>query len=128
MSEKVNVAVCGLHMRGYPLNMQLMKLGAVFIETAYTAKKYKLYKLMTAPEKPGLIKVTSGGEAIEVEVFSLIYNAAGRFLEMIPSPLGLGKIELENGSSVIGFICESYALEQAEDITAYGGWRAYTLK
>jgi allophanate hydrolase len=26
---------------------------------------------------------------------------------------------------VVGFLCEPLALESAEDITAFGGWRAY---
>jgi allophanate hydrolase len=26
---------------------------------------------------------------------------------------------------VKGFVCEGYAVEEAEDISAYGGWRAY---
>ena len=43
----------------------------------------------------------------------------------IPSPLGLGTIELEDGSTVQGFVCESYATATARDITSFGGWRAY---
>ena len=27
--------------------------------------------------------------------------------------------------TVKGFVCEGYAVEEAEDISAYGGWRAY---
>jgi allophanate hydrolase len=43
----------------------------------------------------------------------------------IPPPLGVGKVELQDGSVVPGFICEGYAAAQAEDITRFGGWRAY---
>ena len=49
----------------------------------------------------------------------------GSFLAGIPAPLGLGKIDLENGEQVIGFSCESHATISAADITALGGWRAY---
>jgi allophanate hydrolase len=49
----------------------------------------------------------------------------GSFLALIPPPLGLGSVELEDGSWVKGFICEPAALAGAEDISAFGGWRAY---
>ena len=31
----------------------------------------------------------------------------------------------EDGGTVKGFGCEGHAVEEAEDISAYGGWRAY---
>jgi allophanate hydrolase len=43
----------------------------------------------------------------------------------IPAPLGIGTVEIEGGRWVKGFICEPYALATAEDVTAFGGWRAY---
>jgi allophanate hydrolase len=39
--------------------------------------------------------------------------------------LTIGKVELEDGSRVSGFICEGYGAEGARDITALGGWRRY---
>jgi len=49
----------------------------------------------------------------------------GSFLAGVSSPLALGKVELEDGERVTGFVCESHALAAAEDITTHGGWRAY---
>ena len=49
----------------------------------------------------------------------------GTFLDGVPAPLGLGSVELADGSWHHGFICEDWALNEAEDITAFGGWRAY---
>jgi allophanate hydrolase len=43
----------------------------------------------------------------------------------IPAPLGIGKVELQNGALIPGFICEGYAASGAADITDFGGWRAY---
>lgn len=123
--SRVKLAVCGLHMRGYQLNYQLQELGAEFVSRTYTGAEYLLYALNTVPPKPGLIKTVEGGQKIEVEVFNISYEGLGKFLEQIPSPLGLGKITLEDGSSVIGFICEPYAIEDATDITSFGGWRYY---
>jgi len=37
----------------------------------------------------------------------------------------LGQVELSDGSSVPGFLCEPAALTDATDITTYGNWRAY---
>ena len=109
MSETIQLAVCGLHMRGFSLNHQLTDLNAI----------------PTFPEKPGLVRCEEGGSSIEVEIFSLTYEALGKFLSMIPSPLGLGKIVLSDATSVIGFICEPYALSDATDITSFKGWRYY---
>jgi allophanate hydrolase len=39
--------------------------------------------------------------------------------------LGIGKITLENGTEVSGFLCEAYAVVGAQDITYLGGWRNY---
>lgn len=42
-----------------------------------------------------------------------------------PSPLAIGTIALEDGTSAIGFLCESAAADAAPDISSYGSWRAY---
>jgi allophanate hydrolase len=47
------------------------------------------------------------------------------FVDSIPAPLGVGKIELQDGEQVLGFLCEAYATDGAADITHLGGWRAY---
>ena len=51
--------------------------------------------------------------------------AFGSFVALIPAPLGIGTITLEDGSTVKGFICEPRAMQGATDITSYGGWRAW---
>jgi hypothetical protein len=52
-------------------------------------------------------------------------NHFGSFVAGIPTPLGIGRIKLEDGSMVSGFICEQGGIEGAEDITDFGGWRGY---
>jgi allophanate hydrolase len=49
----------------------------------------------------------------------------GSFVAGIPAPLGIGKLELADGSVVSGFICEGIAVAGARDITEFGGWRAW---
>ncbi len=51
--------------------------------------------------------------------------AFGSFVALIPAPLGIGTLKLEDGRSVKGFLAESYATEGALDISSFGGWRAW---
>jgi len=122
--DQITVAVCGLHMRGFALEPQMTGLGATFLEEAETAKKYNLYQLATLPAKPGLVRLQEGGASIALELWQMPRSAFGIFTASIPSPLGIGKIELSDGRVVSGFVCEAYAAEEAENITAWGGWRA----
>jgi allophanate hydrolase len=117
------VAVCGLHMRGYPLEQQMLEFGSRFVRETYTAEKYRMVKLPTVPAKPGLIKKEAGGRAFALEVWEMPVASFGAFAALIPAPLGIGKVELTDGTEVPGFICEGYAEAGAEDISAFGGWR-----
>ena len=120
------VAVVGAHLTGMPLNGQLTERGARLVQTTSTAAHYRLYALPnTTPPKPGLKRVTAKGAAIAVEVWDMPVSQLGSFLALIPAPLGLGKVELTDGSWVTGFICEGFALDAAQDVTTHGGWRAY---
>ena len=120
------IAVVGAHLSGLPLNSQLTERGATLRRATHTAAHYRLYALPgTRPPKPGMVRVTQGGAALAVEVWELPRDAVGSFLALIPAPLGLGSVELADGSRVHGFLCEAHALEGAVDITAHGGWRAY---
>jgi allophanate hydrolase len=120
------VAVVGAHLSGLPLNHQLTDLGAVRLAVTETAPRYRLYALPgTTPRKPGLQRVADGGAAIALEVWSLPMDRVGDFLAGIPAPLGLGTLELADGSTVHGFLCEGHALALAQDVTRFGGWRAY---
>ena len=120
------LAVVGAHLRGLPLQSQLQALGARFLREAQTAPAYRLFRLPGAvPAKPGMIRDQEQGQAIAVEIYELSEAAFGAFVQAIPPPLGIGTLTLADGSSVKGFLCEPEALKDAEEITAYGGWRAY---
>ncbi len=126
-SGRIEFAVAGAHLRGMPLNHQLVALGATFVATTHTAAEYRLLALAgTVPPKPGLVRspgVTGGG--IEVEIWSMAENAFGCFVAGLPQPMGIGRVRLADGRDMPGFICEPCALEGATDITQFGGWRAY---
>ncbi|WP_340026319.1 allophanate hydrolase [Paenibacillus sp. FSL K6-1096] len=121
----MTLAVCGLHMRGFPLEPQMLAHGARFWQTAQTAACYELVKLPTKPAKPGLLRQAQGGGAVELELWRMPVESLGSFAQLIPAPLGLGRVLLADGREVTGFICEGYAGAEAgaENITGYGGWR-----
>ena len=120
------IAVVGAHLSGLPLNTQLVERGATLVETTTTAPRYRLHALAgTVPAKPGLVRDSAAGHAIAVEVWAMPMQRVGDFLALIPPPLGLGSIELADGRTVHGFLCENDALVDSPDISSYGGWRAY---
>jgi allophanate hydrolase len=120
------IAVVGAHLSGLPLNSQLTACGAVLQQATHTAPAYRLFALPnTAPPKPGLLRVSSGGAAIAVEVWEMPIPSVGSFVAQIPPPLGLGSVQLADGRWVHGFVCENHALAGARDITSFGGWRAF---
>jgi allophanate hydrolase len=117
----MRIAVVGAHLTGLPLNHQLTTRGAKFVERCRTAACYRLFALPnTTPPKPALAR-KERGQAIEVELWDLPASEVGSFVAEIPAPLGLGTLELADGRTVKGFICEPYGLEGARDITEYRG-------
>ncbi|MCG8071209.1 MAG: allophanate hydrolase [Candidatus Thiodiazotropha taylori] len=124
--SEIDVVVCGAHLQGLPLNWQLTERGATLKAKTETAPIYRMYALPGGPPaRPGLILDEAEGAAIEVEVWSMPQSQFGSFVAAIPSPLGIGKLQLADGSEASGFICEPYAISKAEEITGFGGWKAY---
>ena len=124
-ADEIMVAAVGAHMSGLPLNHELTRLGARFVRAARTAPCYRLYSLPGGPpRRPGLMRSASG-EAIALEVWALPLARFGEFMQGIPQPLGIGTLDLEDGSRVKGFICEAIGIEGAEDVSRFGGWRAW---
>ena len=125
-AAEIELAVVGAHLSGQPLNHQLTDLGARLVRATTTAPVYRLFALAeTSPPKPGLVRVSEGGAAIEIEVWALPRGAFGSFFANVRPPLCIGTIETAEGAPVAGFLCESHAVSGAADITSFGGWRAY---
>ncbi len=121
---QVRVAVVGAHLSGLPLNSQLTECNAHLVATTQTAPSYRLYALSDG-KRPGLIKVHEGGAAIACEIWEMPASQFGSFVAGILAPLGIGKLELADGTLVNGFVCEGIGVADAQDITRYGGWRAW---
>jgi allophanate hydrolase len=123
--SRVPIVVVGAHLRGQPLNHELTSRGGRFVSEVSTSASYRLYALDTVPPKPGLVRVASGGVSLAAEVWTLPLRGFGEFVSRIPSPLAIGKVELDDGREVSGFLCEPSATEGAEDISSAGGWLGY---
>jgi allophanate hydrolase len=126
--DELAIAVVGAHLSGLPLNHELTSRGARFLEATTTAPDYRLYALPGGPPaRPGLLRVAPGA-AIAVELWAMPKAEVGGFLAGIPAPLSLGTLRLADGRSATGFLVEAAATAGAEDVTAYGGWRAWLCR
>ncbi len=78
-----------------------------------------------APPRPGLLRDEDRAGSIAVELYELPVEGFGRLVASVAPPLAIGTIELADGESVKGFLCESWASQSAEDITDFGSWAAF---
>ncbi len=122
--DRLPIVVCGTHLDGLALNAQLRQRGATLCAVTRSAPHYRLYALADG-KRSGMVRDEQHGSAIAVEVWEVPHHEVGSFLAGIPAPLGLGKVELDDGRWLSGFICEDYGLQGAQEITSYGGWRAW---
>ena len=120
------IVVVGAHLSGMALNHQLTSRGGRLLAATRTAPCYRLHALVgTVPPKPGLRRVAQEGASLAVELWALPHRGFATFVAEVPPPLAIGTVELEDGSSHPGFVCEPYGLDNAPDVTRFGGWRAY---
>ncbi|MSU88502.1 hypothetical protein GE300_02575 [Rhodobacteraceae bacterium 2CG4] len=70
-TDEIELAVCGGHMSGLPLNAELTGRGARFLARTATAPGYRMYALAEGPPAgPGLLRIEKG-RTIEVETWAL---------------------------------------------------------
>ena len=129
-AHPARVVAVGAHMSGLALNWQFQERGARLLRQTTTAPVYRLHSLTgTTPTRPGLVHVGPGeGQAIAVEVWEMDSAHIGSFLALVGAPLALGTVELADGSSERGFLCEPRGVAAgngAIDITHHGGWRGF---
>jgi allophanate hydrolase len=140
----VDLLVVGAHLTGGPLNHELIAAGGTLLGPAATAASYRLYALATQPPKPGLVRVAqapaagapiagapaagapAAGASIAGEVWRLPAAGFARFMTGLAAPMVIGRVSLDDGRDVLGFLCEPAAVLGAADITSFGSWRAWT--
>lgn len=122
----IRLVVVGAHLSGMPLNGQLTTAGGQLEQACRTAPEYRLFALAGGdPPRPALVRVGPGGSAIDVEVWRLPPAGFARVVDSVKPPLAIGRVALDVGVEVAGFVCEPAALVEARDISEFGGWRAY---
>ena len=123
MTSNVLLAVNGTLMRGLELNPNLLAVNATFVREAVTEPAYRLWSIND--RHPGMIRVSTGGVAVAVEVWSVPADGLASILLKEPPGLSVGKVRLGDGSEVLGVLAEPILCESQREITSYGGWRAY---
>lgn len=122
--DAVLLAVNGTLMRGLKLNPNMLAARATFVREANTEAAYRLWTIND--EHPAMVRVTDGsGTRIAVEVWSVPAAGIAGILMSEPPGLSIGKVRLEDGSTVLGVLGEPALVEGQREITQYGGWRAY---
>lgn len=120
----VPLVVIGAHRRGQPLAPQLEEVGAAWDGPVRTAPRYRMVALDTNPPKPGMYRSSEGAELVG-ERWYVSEGGLGHFLADLPEPMLLGSVELDDGTTAVGFACDTIAAAAGKDITHYGDWLAY---
>jgi gamma-glutamylcyclotransferase (GGCT)/AIG2-like uncharacterized protein YtfP len=119
----VELFVNGTLMRGLALHQNLD--GAEFLEACSTAPMYRLYSI--GDVHPGMFEVAEAGVAISGEMYRVPEEVLQRVEAGEPPGLYRGPVHLADGRVVQGILFPRGLAEGAHrDISAYGGWRAYT--
>ncbi|MBP0445074.1 hypothetical protein J8J14_09800 [Roseomonas sp. SSH11] len=117
----------GNHLAGLSRNHELLDEGAKLLQPVRTAASYRLLARGAAADpKPGLVEVAPGsGTRIEGELYDLPSGAVARLARLVRPPIRLGRVRLEDGSMVHGYLCDPAEASGARDISDLGGWRAF---
>lgn len=126
--EDVHLVVVGGHMRGLPLNGQLVELGATFRCEARTRPGvYRMFAL--SDTRPGMVRMNNSGHpgyAVEIWTFSSKASFGEFVSRCVPSPLSVGTVLLEHDRQELGFLCEAAAVPDGKkDISHLEGWRDF---
>ena len=123
----IEITAVGAHLSGLALNHELTARGGVLLRTPRTEPCYRLFALAGGPpRRPGLLRVPAGtGHGIATEVWALPPEGFASFVAAIPAPLCIGTLRLDDGTTPKGFLVEPEGLDGAEEISRFGGWRAF---
>jgi hypothetical protein len=74
-----------------------------------------------------MVRVSSGGVAVALEVWQVPPAGLVQVLLQEPPGLSIGKVTLATGDTVLGVLGEPILCEGQREISTYGGWRAYRV-
>lgn len=72
-----------------------------------------------------MIRTKEPAAEIDVEIWAVSAQGLADILAKEPAGLCIGKVQLNDGSEVLGVLGEPWVVEGEKDITAYGGWSNY---
>jgi len=122
--EKTLLAVNGTLMRGLELNPNLLAVGATFVREDETDACYRVW--LIGDRHPAMLRTPGAGARVAVELWDVPLAGLATILQNEPPGLAIGKVVLKDGSIVLGVLGEPFLCEGQREITAFGGWRAYT--
>jgi len=117
------IAVNGTLMRGFSANHFLVEAGAKFIQDSRTAPIYRLWTV--GDRHPAMLRDERNGASIHLELWEIAPEKMVDVFETEPPGLVIGKILLDDGSTVAGILAEPYLVAGCEEITQHLGWREY---
>ena len=122
--EKTLLAVNGTLMRGLELSPNMLAVGASFVREDQTDACYRIWSI--DDRHPAMLRTPGAGTHVALEIWSVPLAGLAAILQNEPPGLSIGKVVLQDGSIVLGVLGEPFLCEGKREITAHGGWRAYT--
>lgn len=122
--ETTLLAVNGTLMRGLELNPNMLGAGATFVREDQTDACYRLWSI--GDRHPAMQRTPGAGASLALEIWAVPPAGLASILNNEPPGLAIGKVVLKDGSIVLGVLGEPFLCEGQREITAFGGWRAYT--
>ncbi len=122
--EKTLLAVNGTLMRGLELNPNMLAVGATFVREDQTDACYRIWSIND--RHPAMLRTPGAGTNVALEIWNVPLAGLAAILQNEPPGLAIGKVVLKDGTIVLGVLGEPFLCEGKREITAFGGWRAYT--
>ncbi len=122
--EQTLLAVNGTLMRGLELSPNMLAVGASFVREDQTDACYRIWSI--DDRHPAMLRTPGAGTHVALEIWSVPLAGLAAILQNEPPGLSIGKVVLQDGSIVLGVLGEPFLCEGKREITAHGGWRAYT--
>ena len=120
----IDLLVVGAHLSGLPLHGRLRRHGAVHRGDVRTAAGYTLVALGDALNRPGMVRNPETADSVLGELWRVPETALAALLIEAAAPLGLGRVLLDDGREVVGYLCEA-AAAFGKTIVEGGDWRKY---
>lgn len=123
MDDDILLAVNGTLMRGLELNPNLLAVGGRFVREDATEACYRIWSI--ADRHPAMLRTPGQGGSVALEIWRVPARGLATILRNEPPGLSIGKVQLADGSTVLGVLGEPFLCEGQREITGFGGWRAY---